>query len=69
MSGVFDRLNKPPLGKRDCRVCVHFIRQTESWEMPHIAWYECKKIPSMANLLSFPFRNTKCDQWITKIKR
>lgn len=43
-----------------CYTCAHFHREEESWEMPHIWWYECSARPSMANLKSFPFTNTKC---------
>jgi hypothetical protein len=43
-----------------CRNCKHFHRAEESWEMPHIWWYECSYREGMANLKSFPFTNTKC---------
>lgn len=43
-----------------CVSCKHFRRETESWEFPHIWWYECRKRPGMANAKSFPFTNTKC---------
>lgn len=44
----------------NCLKCNHCLREIESWEMPWIAWWECKKIPGRANLKSFPFRKTKC---------
>lgn len=43
-----------------CGNCKHLTHQTESWEMPHIWWWECAARPAMANLKSFPFHNTKC---------
>lgn len=46
-----------------CRKCQHFSRQTESWEMPHIWWFECGARPAMANLKSFPFHSTSCAKW------
>lgn len=46
--------------KHSCYDCKHLRRETESWEMPHIRWWECSANKSRANLLSFPFRNTKC---------
>jgi len=52
-----------PIGPRDCRSCRHYRRGQESWEMPHIWWHECLKRPSVENLTSFPFKNTKCPHW------
>lgn len=43
-----------------CYRCAHLHKETESWEMPHIWWWECSARPAMANLKSFPFSNTKC---------
>lgn len=43
-----------------CRECKHVRRETESWELPHIFYYVCKKAPGMANLRSFPFKCTSC---------
>jgi len=43
-----------------CYSCVYLIRQTESWEMPHIAWYECKARPANECLKGFPWKKTKC---------
>lgn len=43
-----------------CYGCVYLSKETESWEMPHIWWWECRKRPGVENLTSFPFRNTKC---------
>ena len=40
-----------------CRSCFFFSRQTESWEMPHIWWYECSMHKHYTNLKSFPFKN------------
>jgi hypothetical protein len=44
----------------NCRHCVHFSVQRESWEMPWITWYECAKHPQYESLTSFPFKHTKC---------
>jgi len=46
--------------KISCYFCKHLHRETESWEMPHIWWWECSAKPSMANLSSFPFKDTMC---------
>lgn len=46
--------------KHSCYGCKHLRRESESWEMPHIQWWECSANESRANLLSFPFTNTKC---------
>ena len=46
-----------------CHACQHLHREAESWEMPHIWWWECSARPSMENLKSFPFRRTKCSSW------
>ena len=43
-----------------CRDCKWLLREQESWEMPHIWWWECTERPAMANLRSFPFKSTKC---------
>lgn len=43
-----------------CSMCCNCIRQEESWEMPHIFWYECTLHPSWSNLKSFPFHHTQC---------
>jgi hypothetical protein len=56
------------MGNR-CTNCVHYIRQEESWEMPHIFWYECKVVPSAANLKSFPYKNTKCKKFERKTNK
>lgn len=59
---LFDRPNgaSPPGGSRSCRNCKHFYRDSESWEMDHIWWWECNLHPEYKNLTSFPFKNTKC---------
>lgn len=49
-----------------CRDCKHFRREEESWEMPWIWYYVCKKRGGMSNLKSFPFHNTKCKQFESK---
>ena len=47
-----------------CYTCKHrhSYRETESWEMPHIFWYEhvCDARPTIANLKQFPFTKTDC---------
>lgn len=43
-----------------CYECQHLYRERESWEMPHIAWWDCARRPAMINLRSFPFKATKC---------
>ena len=47
----------------DCRNCAKLRRETESWEMPHIFWFECSAKPHVANLKSFPFRATRCEEF------
>ena len=37
---------------------------SEGWERPDIWWWECRKRPEYEQLLSFPFKNTKCPDWI-----
>lgn len=49
--------------KKSCRACVHLRRATESWEMPHIQWWECAARPSMENLRTFPFNQTICKKY------
>ncbi len=46
--------------REGCFACKHIRRETESWEMPHIVWYECDKRPQNSNLRNFPFRRTSC---------
>lgn len=43
-----------------CFNCKHLSRQTESWEMPHVWWYECEARHANEYLLGFPWRQTKC---------
>lgn len=52
--------------KHSCYNCVSLIREEESWEMPHIWWWECTACPGMANLKSFPFENTKCKAYVRR---
>ena len=47
-----------------CWGCGNMVKETESWEMSHIYWYECVGSPGMANLRNFPFRNTKCKHYV-----
>ncbi len=51
---------------KSCANCENYVREEESWEMPHIYWYECKARPGMENLTSFPFKNTKCKSFTQK---
>lgn len=50
-----------------CYSCKHYgsYKEVESYEMPHIFYYiySCKARPANANLIQFPFRNTKCKQF------
>lgn len=52
--------NKP----KSCFNCKHYHshKEIESWELPHIFWYEysCDKRPTVANLKQFPFKKTMC---------
>jgi len=43
------------------------IRETESWEMPHIAWWECKRDVGRANLKSFPYVRTTCKRFEQRV--
>jgi hypothetical protein len=47
-------------GARSCYGCRHLSHEYESWEMPHIEWWECSVRSSAMHLRSFPFLNTKC---------
>jgi len=47
----------------NCRDCVKLRRETESWEMPHIFWFECEAKPHVSNLTSFPFKATRCKEF------
>ena len=49
--------------KKSCYGCRYLVRDSESWEMPHIYWYECVAREANANLINFPFRNTTCKLW------
>ena len=53
-----------------CVSCKHYHshKETESWEMPHIFWYErsCDARPTIANLVQFPFENTSCQQYVSR---
>ncbi len=50
-----------------CSMCAHYHchKETESWEMPHIFWYErsCDARPTLANLKQFPFKRTSCPRY------
>lgn len=52
---------------KSCFTCKHSHshKETESWEMSHIFWWEhsCDVRPSIGNLKNFPFRTTDCKQW------
>lgn len=53
-----------------CFSCKHYHRhkEIESWEMPHIFWYEhsCDARPTLANLVQFPFEHTSCQQYVAR---
>lgn len=51
-----------------CHDCKDLSRATESWEMPHIWWWECGSHPGYENLRSFPFESTKCRDFIPRAK-
>lgn len=51
------RLDLTPERRRKCFSCRFFAESWESWEMPNIRYYECRKRPSNENLKSFPFKN------------
>lgn len=55
-----------------CRSCEHYSahKETESWEMSHIAWWVhiCDAKPNVSNLKQFPFQNTKCIKHSNKNK-
>ena len=52
-----------------CYGCANLEHCYESWEMPHIQWYECAVHSGYANLTSFPFHNTKCPDWVKTAKK
>ena len=51
-----------------CYACGNLRKANESWEMPHIWWWECNS-PSAgkANLKSFPFHKTRCKDFCEKV--
>lgn len=49
--------NRPGHG---CFSCRYLVKQIESWELPHIAWYSCLKRPHNSTLKQFPFSRTQC---------
>ena len=55
-----------------CRSCEHYDvhKETESWEMPYIFWYEhsCSAKNGVSNLKQFPFKHTKCAKHLNKNK-
>lgn len=53
-------------GGKSCFNCAHLEKETESWEMPWIYWYECIVRPQNSMLKQFPFRRTKCSVWHPK---
>jgi len=53
-------LRGEPRGGVGCFSCVWLIRAEESWEMPHIWWYECGERPQNESLRGFPWKVTKC---------
>ena len=46
--------------KGGCFDCRYLIKGYESWEMPHIEWWECKARPANEMLKGFPWKKTKC---------
>jgi len=56
-------MSKENCGPVNCRDCANLARETESWEMPHIFWFECVAKPHVANLTSFPFKSTQCKEF------
>ncbi len=52
-----------------CHECKHLHRETESWELPDIWWWECAARPGLANLKSFPFHHTRCRAFDSKCNR
>lgn len=53
-------------GPRSCYGCKYLHRETESWEMPWIAWWECGVKWTRSQLTSFPYLNTKCPDFEAK---
>lgn len=45
---------------RGCFSCTYLWRAVESWELPHIAWWECGARAGRENLKGFPWKKTKC---------
>jgi hypothetical protein len=46
-----------------CFSCEALLRQTESWVMPDVWWFECPRRPGIENLRQWPFRTTTCDKY------
>lgn len=59
LSRRLEAADKPEGG---CFSCVHLVKETESWEMPHVAWFECTAMPHVSNLRGWPWRSTKCSK-------
>ena len=64
-----NEITKDVRSKVSCSACANLVRETESWEMPHIWWWACHS-PSAgkANLKSFPFSSTQCKDFCEKRK-
>jgi hypothetical protein len=52
--------------RHNCRRCVHFSEEFESWEMPWVRWYQCNAETGYDSLRSFPFKNTTCRRFRPK---
>lgn len=48
---------------KSCFNCSYLRKGTESWEMPHIWWYECLARPANEYLKHWPWKKTKCKHW------
>jgi hypothetical protein len=48
---------------KSCFTCRYLRRESESWELPDIVWFECRAYKQISMLKQFPFKHTKCKKW------
>jgi len=55
-------------GSKQCINCVHYSHNVDTDTDGYFSceWVECAKRPSIGNLKSFPFKNTKCGMFEAK---
>lgn len=51
---------------KSCLKCNHLFMDGGGWELPQFDYPNCNKHPNLANLKSFPFKDTKCPSFSLK---